>query len=73
MGCWCGYLSRLFAYGAVMPLPVQNPIISCLIYTQTGFTFLVPTYPGCPGKEAIKRVCSCSSYHLDVRKYHGNK
>jgi len=39
-----------------MPLPFQNPIISCLILIQTGFTFLVPTYPGYPGKEAVKRV-----------------
>jgi len=23
---------------------------------QTGLTFLVTAYPGCPGKEAIKRV-----------------
>ena len=27
----------------------QNPIISCLIYMQTSFTFLVPAYPCCPG------------------------
>ena len=40
----------------LMPLPSQNPIISCLIYIQADFTFLVPAYPGCPGKEAIKRV-----------------
>jgi len=34
----------------------QNPIISCLIQISTGFTFLVLAYPGCPRKEAIKRV-----------------
>jgi len=34
----------------------QNPIISCLIQIQTGFAFLVPAYPGCPEKEAIKWV-----------------
>jgi len=33
-----------------------HPIISCCIKIQTGLTFLVPTYPGCPGKEAIKWV-----------------
>jgi len=32
-----------------MPLPSPNLIIS-------DFTFLVRTYPGCPGKEAVKRV-----------------
>jgi len=40
----------------LMPLPSQNPIISCLIQIQTGFTLLVPAYAGCPEKEAIKRV-----------------
>jgi len=23
---------------------------------QTGFTFLFPAYPGCPGKKAVKRT-----------------
>jgi len=32
-----------------MPLPSPNLIIS-------DFTFLVRTNPGCPGKEAVKRV-----------------
>jgi len=40
----------------LMPLPSQNPINSCLIYIQAGFTFLVRAYPGCPGKETIKWV-----------------
>ena len=31
-------------------LPLLNPRV------QTGFTFLVPAYPGCLGKEAVKRV-----------------
>jgi len=35
---------------------IPPKIISCLIYIQTDFTFLVPAYPGCPGKEAVKRV-----------------
>ena len=33
----------------LISLPSQNSIISCLI-----FTFLVPAYPGCPEKEAVK-------------------
>jgi len=62
MRCCYGYLSearcRLFAYGPAdaTAMPSQNPIISCLILIQTGFTFLVSAYPGCPGKEAVKRV-----------------
>jgi len=35
----------------LMPLP---PIISCSIKIQNGSAFLVPAYPGCPGKEAVK-------------------
>jgi len=29
-------------------------IVSCSSKIQIGFTFLVPAYPGCPGKEAVK-------------------
>jgi len=35
----------------LMPLPFT---VSCSSEIQIGFTFLVPAYPGCPGKEAIK-------------------
>jgi len=42
----------------LMPLP---PIISCFIKIQIGLTFLVPAYPGCPGKEALKCVFACLS------------
>ena len=37
----------------LMPLPPHH--LSCFIKIQTGFTFLVPAYPGCPGKEAVKQ------------------
>jgi len=56
----------------LMPFPSQNPIISCLIQIQTGFTFLVPAYPGCPGKEAAKRsviVVSSNNKHPDHSIY----
>ena len=43
-----------------MPLPSQNPIFSCLVWIQTGSNFLVPAYPGCSGKEAIKWYSSSS-------------
>jgi len=46
---------RLFAYGPADATAVPKLIVSCLILkVQTGFTFLVPAYPGCPGKEVIK-------------------
>ena len=35
----------------LMPLPLT---VSCSSKTQIGFTFLVPAYPGSPGKEAVK-------------------
>ena len=44
----------------LMPLPSQNPIFSCLVWIQTGSNFLVPAYPGCSGKEAVKWYSSSS-------------
>jgi len=35
----------------LMPLPLA---VSCFSKIQIGFTFLVPAYPGSPGKEAVK-------------------
>jgi len=41
----------------LMPLPLT---VSCLSKIQIGsFTFLVPAYPGSPGKRAVKWVCVC--------------
>ena len=40
----------------LMPLPLT---VSCFTKIQIGFTFLVPVYPGCPGKCVVKRVCVC--------------
>jgi len=34
-------------------------VISCFIKIQIGLTFLVPAYPDCPGKEAVKLVSVC--------------
>jgi len=39
----------------LMPLPLT---VSCSSKIQIGFTFLVLAYPGCPGKEAVKWLCS---------------
>jgi len=37
--------------------------LTYLVKIRNGLTFLVPSYPGCPGKEAVKRmsvsVCVC--------------
>ena len=38
----------------MMPLPLT---VSCFSKIQIGFTFLVPAYPGSPGKRVVKRVC----------------
>jgi len=35
----------------LMPLPLT---VSRSSKIHIGFTFLVPAYPGCPGKEAVK-------------------
>jgi len=50
----------------LMPLPLT---VSCSSKIQIGFTFLVPAYPGCPGKEAVKWLYYLSihsSVHLFV-------
>ena len=46
----------------LMPLHPKTPIISCLIKIQSGFTFLVPAYPGSPGKQAVKRMWCGGGY-----------
>ena len=49
---------RLFAHGPADITAIPKPIISCLTEIQTGFTFLVPAYPGCPGKKGKGRAYS---------------
>jgi len=50
----------------LMPLPLT---VSCFSEIQTGFTFVVPAYPGSPGQRAVKRVCVCLSVCLSVREH----
>jgi len=40
----------------LIPLP---HIISCFIKIQNGSAFLVPAYPGCPGKRPLNGCSSC--------------
>jgi len=47
----------------LMPLLLT---VFCFSIIQIGFTFLVPAYPGSPGKRAVKRVCVCVC-HLRVQ------
>ena len=54
VGCWRGCLLERGAdlhMAQLMPLPLT---VSCSSKIQIGFTFLVPAYPGCPGKEGVK-------------------
>jgi len=44
----------IFAYGPVDATATHH----CFFKTQTGLIFLVPAYPGCPGKEAINGCLS---------------
>jgi len=44
-----------------MPLPLT---VSCSSKIQIGFTFLVPAYPGYPGKEAVKWLLLLLGYPL---------
>jgi len=49
----------------LMPLPLT---VSCFSKIQICFTFLVPAYPGSPGKRAVKRVCVCVYYDWTDRE-----
>ena len=45
----------------LMPLPRTVSSKS-----QIGFTFLVPAYPGCPGKEAVKWLLLCCLFFVCI-------
>ena len=47
----------------LMPLPFT---VSCFSKIQIGFTFLVPTHLGSPGKRAAKWVCVCVYVKLSL-------
>ena len=47
----------------LMPLP---PIISCFVKIHNGYALLVPAYPGCTGKEAVKWVLLLYNVLIDV-------
>jgi len=50
----------------LMPLPLT---VSRSSKIQIGFTFLVPAYPGCPGKEADKWLLIVATCDTVVCKY----
>jgi len=53
----------------LMPLPLT---VSCSSKIQIGFTFLVPAYPGSPGKEAVKWLLNgCSLNYKDIMQWAG--
>ena len=49
----CQKKPRRLVYAVYPRIPQKN---------TTGFTFLVPAYPGSPGKRAVKQVCMCIVY-----------
>jgi len=52
-GADCMWSNWYPAYG---PTAIPKPRHLLPDLNHTGFTFLVPAYPGCPGKEAVKQV-----------------
>jgi len=42
---------------------------SCFIKIQNGVTFLMPAYPDCPGKEAVKRVSYVATLLCRIRVF----
>jgi len=56
----------------LMPLP---PPVSCFSKIQIGFTFVVPAYPGSPGKRPLNVsvcVCACVSVKSKVQITHSS-
>jgi len=46
----------------LMPLPLT---VSCFSEIQIGFTFLVPAYPGSPGRTGVfVDLCECTKIGL---------
>ena len=60
MSCWHGYLSgarcKWSAYGPADATAIPSSLVSL---NPEWFTFLVPAYPACPGKEAVKWLLCC--------------
>ena len=60
MRCWHGYLSGVrwndLYMVQLMPLPPHHLLLQ---QNPEQFILLVPAYPDCPGKKAIKRLCVC--------------
>ena len=53
----------------LMLLPLT---VSCFSEIQIGFTFLVPSHPGSPGKMAVKQVFLC--VYCEIKQhFHDNK
>ena len=45
--------------------------VSCFSKIQIGFTFLVPAYPGSPGKRAVKWMRVCVFRNCFARRFSG--
>jgi len=80
---WLSVCSEVVNNLQMVQLMQLVPIISCFTKIENGSTFLVPVYPGCTGKEVIKRMlftfntfkslhrqtCVCFSQHLPVKHW----
>ena len=53
----------------LMSLPLT---VSCSSKIQISFTFLVPAYPGCPGKEAVKWLLLLLFLGRKISEYTGD-
>jgi len=50
----------------LMPLHPKTPSSLASFKSRLVFTFLVPAYPGCPGKQAVERVSCRSSFYSSI-------
>jgi len=51
----------------VQLMTLYHSFISCFTEIQPGLTFPVLAYPGCPGKEAVKRTSVCVCHTTGMR------
>jgi len=69
VGYWRGCLSGVRCRLAFGPADATATHCLSLSKIQIGFTFLVPAYPGCPGKEADKWLLSLPESVVNLQQY----
>jgi len=66
---WLSVRSEVHRFRIIWPSWCHfHPIISCFIKIRNDFTFLMPAYPGCPGKDAMRRMSNLPALYVKYRQ-----